>query len=74
MKFVQKENFDRKIKPVIEKLCTQLHPPPPSSLQHPQLYENQNIAHNLAVFQNLGRKIQSCLFDRKLAQMVSRGC
>ena len=62
MKFVQKENFDRKIKPVIEKLCTQLHAPPPSSLQHPQLYENQNIAHNLAVFQNLGRKIQSWLF------------
>ena len=66
MKFVQKENFDRKIKPVIEKLCTQLHPPPPSSLQHPQLYENQNIAHNLAVFQNLGRKIQSWLFWQKI--------
>ena len=40
MKFVQRENFDRKIK----------------------LYENQNIAHNLAVFQNFGRKIQSWLF------------
>ena len=43
-----------------------LHPPPPSSfqpppssLQHPQQYSNQNIARNLAISPNLGRKIQT---------------
>ena len=52
---------------------TQLHPPrsssfqpPPSSLQHPQQYSNQNIAPNWAIFQNLGRKIQSCPFWLKI--------
>ena len=39
-----------------------LHPPssfqsPPSSLQHPQQYSNQNIARNWAISSNLGRKI-----------------
>ena len=34
--------------------------PPPSSLQHPQRYSNQNIARHWAIFPNLGRKIQSC--------------
>ena len=33
----------------ITKLCIHLHPPPPSSLQHPQQYLNQNIAHNCAI-------------------------
>ena len=28
--------------------------PPPSSLQHPQRYENQNIARNWAISPNLG--------------------
>ena len=41
---------------------TQLHPPPPSSLQHPQQYLNQNIARNWAISPNLGRKIKSCPF------------
>ena len=41
---------------------TQLHPPPPSSLQHPQQYLNQNIACNWAISPNLGRKIKSCTF------------
>ena len=48
-------------------ISTQLHPrpprsfqPPPSSLQHPQQYSNQNIARNWAIFSNLGRKMQSC--------------
>ena len=41
---------------------TQLHPPPPSSLQHPQQYLNQNIAHNWAISPNLGWKIKSCPF------------
>ena len=40
----------------------QVHPPPPISLQHPQRYNNQNIARNWAVFSNLVRKIQSCPF------------
>ena len=44
----------------ITKLCTHLHPPPPSSLQHPQRYLNQNIARNWTIFPNLGRKIKSC--------------
>ena len=39
---------------------TQLHPPPPSSLQHPQQYLNQNIAHNWAISPNLGQKIKRC--------------
>ena len=46
---------------------TQLHPPPPSSfqsppssLQHPQQYLNQNIAHNWAISPNLEQKIKSC--------------
>ena len=52
---------------------TQLHPPlpssfqrPPSSLQHPQQYLNQNIARNWAISPNLGRKIQSCPFWLKI--------
>ena len=31
---------------------TQLHPPPPSSLQHSQQYLNQNIARNWAISPN----------------------
>ena len=49
----------------ITKLCTHFHPPPPcsvqprpSSLQHPQQYLNQNIAHNWAISSNLGQKIK----------------
>ena len=52
---------------------TQLHPPPissfqppPSSLQHPQHYLNENITHNWAISLNLGRKIQSRPFCLKL--------
>ena len=52
---------------------TQLHPPslssfqpPPSSLQHPQQYLNQNIAHNWAISPNLGRKIKRCPFWLKI--------
>ena len=52
---------------------TQLHPPspslfqaPPSSLQHPQRYLNQNIARNWAISPNLGRKIKSCPFWLKI--------
>ena len=41
---------------------TQLHPPPPSSLQHPHQYSNRNIARNWAISPNLGQKIQSCPF------------
>ena len=51
----------------------QLHPsppssfqPPPSSLQHPQRYKNQNIARNWSISPNLGRKIQSCPFCLKI--------
>ena len=40
----------------------QLHPPPLSSLQHPQQYLNQNIAGNWGISQNLGLKIKSCPF------------
>ena len=54
-------------------ISTQLHPPqlswfqpPPSSLQHPYQYSNQNTASNWAIFPNLGRKIQSCLFSLKI--------
>ena len=36
--------------------------PPPSSLQHPQRYYNQNIACNWAISPNLDQKIQSCPF------------
>ena len=36
--------------------------PPPSSLQHPQQYLNQNIARNWAISPNLGQKIKSCPF------------
>ena len=53
---------------------TQLHPSPtnsfqtpPSSSQHPQQYFNQNIARNLAISPNLGRKIKSCLFWLKIS-------
>ena len=42
---------------------THLHPPtpslfepPPSSLQHPQLYENQNVARNWTISPNSGRE------------------
>ena len=45
----------------------QLHPPPPNSLQHLQQYLNQNIARNWAISPNLGRKIKSCLFWRKIS-------
>ena len=52
---------------------TQLHPPPsssfqppPSYLEDPQHYYNHNIAHNWAIFSNLGRKIQSCPFWLKI--------
>ena len=46
----------------ITKPCTQLHPPPPSSLQQPQQYSNQNTTRNWTISPNLGRKIQSCPF------------
>ena len=52
---------------------TQLHPPspslfqaPPSSLQHPQRYLNQNIARNWAISPNLRRKVKSCPFSLKI--------
>ena len=52
---------------------TQLHPPPhtsfqspPSSLQHPQQYLNQNIACNWAIFQNSCWKTKSCPFWLKI--------
>ena len=52
---------------------TQLHSsppslfqPPPSSLQHPQQYLNQNIARNWAISPNLDRKIKSCQFWLKI--------
>ena len=52
---------------------TQLHPPPlssfqlpPSSLQHPQQYLNQNIARNWAISPNLGQKTKSCPFWLKI--------
>ena len=41
---------------------TQLHSPPPSSLQHPQQYLNQNIV----ISPNLGQKIKSCPFFLKI--------
>ena len=53
----------------ITKPCTHLHPapsPPPSSLQHPQQYLNQNIARNCAISPNLGRKIKNCPFWLKI--------
>ena len=40
--------------------------PPPSSLQHPQRYQNQTIARNSAISPNLGQKIQSCPFWLKI--------
>ena len=40
--------------------------PPPCSLQHPQQYLNQNIAHNCAISPNLGQKIKSCPFWLKI--------
>ena len=55
----------------------QLHPPlpssfqpPPSSLQHPQQYLNQNMARNWATSPNLGRKIKSCPFWLKTGAHV----
>ena len=52
---------------------TQLHllppssfQPPPSSLEHPQQYLNQNIARNWAISPNLGQKIKSCPFWLKI--------
>ena len=52
---------------------TLLHPPPPSlfqsppsSLQYPQQYLDQNIARNWAISPNLGRKIKSCPFSLKI--------
>ena len=45
---------------------TQLHPPQPGSLQHPQQYLNQNL-HVIGQFPlNLGRKIKSCPFWLKI--------
>ena len=41
---------------------TQLHPPPLSSLQHPQQYLNQNITCNWAISPNFGRKIKNYPF------------
>ena len=48
---------------------TQLHPPqpssfqpPPTSLQHPQQYLNQNIARIWAICPNLRQKTKSCPF------------
>ena len=48
---------------------TQLHlppsssfQPPPSSLQHPQQYLNQNIARNWVTFPNSGPKTKNCPF------------
>ena len=53
---------------------TQLHPPPlssfqppPSSLQHPQQYLNQNIALNWAISPNLGQRIKNCPFCLKIS-------
>ena len=46
-----------------------LHPPPPSSLQHPQQYLNQNIARNWAICPNLGQKIKSCSFWLKIGTL-----
>ena len=48
-------------------ISTQLHQPPPSSLQQRQHCKNQNIARDWAISRNLGRKIQSCLFCLKIA-------
>ena len=39
---------------------------PPSTLQHPQQYLNQNIAPNLAISPNLGQKIKSYPFSLKI--------
>ena len=50
----------------ITKLCAHLHPPPPSFLQHSQQYLKQNIAHNCAISQNLGRKTRCCPFWLKI--------
>ena len=44
--------------------------PPPSSLQHPQQYSNQNIARNLAISPNLGRKIQSPFWPKSSAHAI----
>ena len=51
------------LKRSIAKICSQLHPTPPSSfqlipssLQHPQRYKNQCIACNWAISPNLGQK------------------
>ena len=40
--------------------------PPPSSLQNPQQYLNQNIARNWVISPNLGQKIKSCPFWLKI--------
>ena len=40
--------------------------PPPSSLQHPQRYKNQNIERNWAIAPNLDGKIRSYLFFLKI--------
>ena len=44
----------------------QLHPSPPSSLQHSQQYLNQNIAHNWAISPNLCQKSKTCPFWLKI--------
>ena len=46
--------------------CTQLNPPPPSSLRHLQQYLNQNIARKWAISPNLGRKFKICPFRLKI--------
>ena len=43
-----------------------MHPPPPSALQHPQQYLNQNIAPNLTISPSLGRKVKSYPFLLKI--------
>ena len=45
---------------------TQLHPSPPSSLQHPQQYLKQNYARNWAISPNLGQIIKKCSFWLKI--------
>ena len=45
---------------------TQLHPPPPGSLQHLQQYLYQNIARNWVISPNLGQKIKSYPFWLKI--------
>ena len=41
--------------------------PPPSSLDQPQRYKNQNIARNWAISPNLDQKNRSCQFCLKIS-------